>query len=31
MLNSINNLSPSFGASFSYTGMTDELGVELST
>ena len=30
MLNSINNLSPSFGASFSYTGMTDELGVELS-
>ena len=30
MLNSINNTSPSFGASFSYTGMTDELGVELS-
>ena len=30
MLNSINNSSPSFGASFSYTGMTDELGVELS-
>ena len=30
MLNSINNSSPSFGASFYYTGMTDELGVELS-
>ena len=30
MLNSINNTSPSFGASFFYTGMTDELGVELS-
>lgn len=30
MLNSINNTSPSFGASFYYTGMTDELGVELS-
>ena len=30
MLNSINNTSPSFGASLEYKGMTDDFGKDLS-